>query len=137
MFILEVIYATAIFFSNPINLFPVYESLYKIKSIEERMKHWGERRKYFTKFVLRILVIFFCFLVCFFVPSFINFLSFVGSFLFPILGIYIPIMLNYSYFNKKGTLSRRKKALLIGLALVCLVLFTASTISSVLNKSDQ
>lgn len=28
MFIVEVVYAAAIFLSNPINLFPVYESIY-------------------------------------------------------------------------------------------------------------
>lgn len=34
MFILEVFYACAIFFSNPINLFPIFESIYKTKTIE-------------------------------------------------------------------------------------------------------
>lgn len=44
MFILEVIYATAIFFSNPINLFPVYESLYKVKYIEKKLKESSDRK---------------------------------------------------------------------------------------------
>jgi len=37
MFFLEIIYATSIFFSNPINLFPIYESIYKFKGVEEKI----------------------------------------------------------------------------------------------------
>lgn len=102
MFVLEVIYAVGIFFSNPINMFPVYEILYKIGFIKNRLDKMDEKNRFWGKYLIRICSVILCFLICFFIPSFIKFLSFCGSFLFPILGIYIPVMLNYSYFKRKN-----------------------------------
>ena len=91
MFVLEVIYATAIFFSNPINLFPVYESLYKLKRLDKYLEGASSRKKFWTKFFIRVTIVLLCFITCLLVPSFINFISFVGSFLFGIIGLYIPV----------------------------------------------
>lgn len=93
MFVLEVIYASAIFFSNSINLFPIYESLYKLKPIDKIVKNSTPKKAYLVKLGLRISVIIVCFGVCFLVPDFIDFISFVGSFLFAIIGLYIPVIL--------------------------------------------
>jgi len=86
---------------------------------------------------MRIGVMTLCFMICFFIPNFINFLSFVGSFLFPILGIYIPVLLNYSYFKRKGALTLRKKIVLLSVMIVCAVLFTCSTIQSLVTNHSE
>lgn len=91
MFVLEVIYAGAIFFSNSINLFPIYESLYKLKSVNRLLQSTTPRKAYMVKFAIRIAVVIICFGVCFLVPNFIDFISFVGSFLYAIVGLYIPV----------------------------------------------
>lgn len=139
MFVLEVIYAVAIFFSNPINLFPVYEIIYKMKWVETKLKGFTPKKQFYWKFFMRVIVMMICFFICYFVPNFINFLSFVGSFLFPILGIYIPVLLNYSYFKRKGDLTLKRKVLLIALLVVSGIIFTFCTIDSLTKKhqTDQ
>lgn len=74
------------------------------------------------------MVMLVCFIICYFIPNFINFLSFVGSFLFPILGIYVPTLLNYSYFKRKGNLTLKRKVFLITLMSVCFIMFSISTL---------
>ena len=91
MFVLEVVYAGAVFLSNPINLFPVYESLYKTAIVKSFLEDANKRETYLIKFIIRIIVIVLCFFVCFYAPNFINFISFVGSFLFAIIGLYVPV----------------------------------------------
>jgi len=93
MFIIEVIYATTIFFSNPINLFPVYESLYTTKFFRNAVENFKitGKKLYLFKFFLRIMIILICFGICFFIPDFIKFISLMGSALFPIIGLYIPV----------------------------------------------
>lgn len=93
MFVLEVIYAVSIFFSNPINLFPIYESVYKIRKIDKLLQSTSPSKVYFIKFIIKVVIVVLCFIVCLFVPNFIDFISFVGSFLFSIIGIYIPVSL--------------------------------------------
>ena len=92
MFILEIFYATAIFFSNPINLFPVYESIYQLKYFQKIIKDYSPKKTYWTKYCVRIFIVIICFTICLFIPNFIAFISFVGSFIFPIIGIYIPVI---------------------------------------------
>lgn len=136
MFLLEVFYATAIFFSNPINLFPIYESLYKLKPIEKWLNVMNDKKKFLAKFLIRLIIVFICFFICFFIPNFINFLSFIGAFLFPILGIYIPVLLNYSYFKRKGKLTTKRKIYLFTFLIVSVIIFTICTIDSVMNEHD-
>ncbi len=130
MFILEILYATAIFFSNPINLFPIYESIYKLKPIHKSIAKFTKKKQYFVKYFIRVMVILFCFFCCLFIPNFIKFIAFVGSFIYPIVGLYIPLMLNYSYFKKKGTLTRKKKIYLFSLIIGGVFIFTSATIQS-------
>lgn len=91
MFILEIIYACAVFLSNPINLFPVYESLYRTTIIRSFINEADKRETYFIKFGVRVIIVILCFTVCFHAPNFINFISFVGSSLFAIIGLYVPV----------------------------------------------
>ena len=93
MFVLEIVYAMAIFFSNPINLFPVYESIYKIKVIKEFFDRSSSTKVYFMKFAMRVMIVLLCFVICLVIPNFINFVSFVGSYLFGFIGLYIPVSL--------------------------------------------
>lgn len=134
MFCLQVMYACAIFFSNPINLFPIFESLYKMKIIQNYTKDFSDKKMYWIKYLLRVIVIFICFLICLFIPNFINFISFVGSCIFPIIGIYIPLLLNYSYFTRKGTITKKKKIYIFTFVLICFIVFTSATIDSLLRK---
>lgn len=92
MFTLQVIYACAVFLSNSINLFPVYESLYKSSIVKSLIKDADNQEVYLVKFGVRVAVIILCFTVCFYAPNFINFISFVGSFLFAIIGLYVPVI---------------------------------------------
>ncbi len=105
MFIVEVVYAVTIFFSNPINLFPVYESIYKLKSVSLKLEKYQWKKRFIVKYLIRVFFISGCFIICFFVPNFIKFIGLMGSALFPIIGFYIPIMINYTYFKRKGLLT--------------------------------
>lgn len=137
MYFIEIFYAIAIFFSNPINLFPIYESVYKIKFIQKKLKDSSKRKSYWIKFFLRLFIVLICFSICVFVPNFIKFISFVGSFIFPIIGLYVPIVLNYTYFKKKGTLTKRKKIFLIIFLIGGIILFTAATIDSMVRSHEE
>ena len=137
MFLVQIVYAIAIFFSNPINLFPIYESLYKMKSIDNYLKKSSPKKQYWLKYCLRLLVVLICFSICLFVPNFIKFISFVGSFIFPVIGLYIPILLNYSYFKKKGTLTKRKRIFLICFLVGGILLFTAATVDSLVRNHSE
>lgn len=134
--ILEIFYAISIFFSNPINLFPIYESVYNSKRIKETLENASKNKRFFIRYLIRVFITLFCFFVCLFLPNFIQFISFIGSFLFPIIGIYIPILLNYHYFSKKKMITKKKKISLLILFVVGLVLFTGATIDSLIRKHD-
>ena len=134
--ILEIIYAISIFFSNPINLFPVYESIYDFDFIKKSLTDSSKNKQFLIKYLIRVFITLLCFFVCLFLPNFIKFISFIGSFLFPIIGIYIPVLLNYSYFKQKNKMTKQRKIYLFVLFGVGFILFNAATIDSLVRKHE-
>lgn len=98
-FLLSTIYMTSIFISNPIGMFPVFLSIYKSRYIKKLQEKHSDYKLYITKYVIWVLLITFNFTVCLFAPNFIKYIEFIGAFLMPIIGIYVPVGLNYSYFK--------------------------------------
>lgn len=67
---------------------------------------FSKKKQFLVKYAIRVVIIIFCFIGCSLIPNFINFIAFVGSFIYPMVGLYIPLLLNYSYFKRKGTLTK-------------------------------
>ena len=136
MLILEIVYAISIFLSFPISLFPIYESVYNTKKIKATLEKASKNRKFLIRYFIRVFITLICFFICLFLPNFIKFISFIGSFLFPIIGIYIPILLNYHYFSKKKMITKKKKIYLVVLFFIGIILFTCATIDSLIRKHE-
>ena len=101
---MKLIYLGVVFLSNPINLFPLYRSFLSYTSVKKFLLTKSRFFKSGFKLVLRFGVTLFCILIGAIVPSFINFISFVGSFFFSLLGIVIPICLYLTHFGRKKEL---------------------------------
>jgi len=91
IFFLEILYAVAIFFSYPLNLFPVYDVLQNMKCIkkyfttDDRLYNRKNRR------ILRVIVLFFMYIICFIGPDLVHFIGFIGAFVNSFLGFIVPI----------------------------------------------
>lgn len=63
-----------------------------MRIVREFLKESTEKKKYLIKLFIRMILVLVCFLICLIIPNFISFISFVGSFLFPIAGVYVPVI---------------------------------------------
>jgi proton-coupled amino acid transporter len=104
--IMKLIYLAVVFLSNPINLFPLYRSFLSYTSIKKYLLKKSKGFVSVFKLFLRFFVTLFCIFIGALVPSFINFISFVGSFFFSLLGIIIPVLLYLTHFAKKKELKK-------------------------------
>ena len=93
-------YSVVIFLSNPINLFPIYNSVYSIKCVEDSLSQKGAFSKYALKFLIRMLVTLLGIAVGIYVKSFVGFCSFVGSFFFSFLGLVLPGLLVWKFLEE-------------------------------------
>ena len=86
-------YCLVIFLSNPINLFPIYNSIFSIRSLNKRFQQQSRVKLYFSKLFFRLIIT--CIGIAFgiFITSFVSFCSFVGAFFFSFLGLVMPALL--------------------------------------------
>lgn len=91
MKILHIIYCCSVFMSNPINIFPVYENLLTYKKLSEFLKNLSTIKSFCFWYFLWVMIVVISVVICIYVPNFITFIEIIGSVLFPILGIFIPV----------------------------------------------
>ena len=83
-------YCLVIFLSNPINLFPIYNSIYSLAPARACLERRNKVVRYLLKLCIRLVIT--CVGVCAgaLVDSFVKFCSFVGAFFFTFLGLVLP-----------------------------------------------
>lgn len=94
-------------------------------------------RNYSIKLLVRQIIVVLCFLVCFVAPSFTDFIGFVGSFQFMMLGMVIPPIVYF--YCKQNSLGKIGKFLQIGYILLTIFLWVMATVVAVqkLAKKDE
>ena len=75
-----------------------------------------------------------CFLVCFIAPSFTDFIGFVGSFQFMLLGVVLPPIV-YFYVRRRRMTAVGKGFQILYILLV-IALWVISTVYSLINLAD-
>ena len=109
VFLMEIIYSMIIFVSNQINLFPLFLTIYKHPRLVKLMKRKSKWNQYFLKLSIRFAVMTLAYLVAFLVKDFVSFISLIGSMLFTLTAIVIPITLYFTHFSRKGQLGTYEK----------------------------
>ena len=97
--VFKLCYIVVIFLSNPINLFPIYNSIYSIKGFDSYVKSKGDFKAYLLKLLIRLIVSCFGILIGITVNSFVKFCSFVGAFFFSFLGLILPGVLLLKFLS--------------------------------------
>ena len=88
--ITKLAYMTVIFLSNPINLFPIYNSIYSMKCFNNTLRESSNLKRYLFKLFIRIIICSIGIIFGILVTSFVKFCSFVGAFFFSFLGLILP-----------------------------------------------
>jgi hypothetical protein len=136
--IMKIIYLTIVFLSNPINLFPLYRSVLTTNKVKNYLKSKSKTFHSIFKLCLRILITLVCILIAAFVPSFIKFISFVGSFFFSLLGIIIPLLLYLTHFirlDKLGIWDGIVKCLTLAVSFVLFLISTVFSFKSLIHST--
>ena len=128
--VMKIVYLGVVFLSNPINLFPLYNSFLSFGAVKRFLHPKSKTFREVSMFFLRIVLTLVCLLVAALVPSFIKFISFVGSFFFSLLGIIIPTLLYLTHFGRKGQLTVLDAMFKSVLLVVSFVIFTSTSIFS-------
>ena len=130
LLLMKVVYLTVVFISNPINLFPLYKSFISFRDVKMHLSKKSNTYVSIFKLVIRLAITLMCILLACMIPSFIKFISFVGSFFFGLLGIILPILLYLSVFSRLKQLSVLD---LIFKSLILIVSFIIFGVSSVVS----
>jgi hypothetical protein len=101
--IFKLAYVMVIFLSNPINLFPIYNSIYSMNFFNSLIIKSSTFKAYLLKLFVRILISCLGILVGVFVNSFVKFCSFVGAFFFSFLGLILPGILLWEFITKESS----------------------------------
>jgi hypothetical protein len=127
----KIAYSIVIFLSNPINLFPIYNSIYSIKSIDESFQQKGKISQYIWKFLIRLVITLIGIFFGIFVKSFVGFCSFVGAFFFSFLGLVLPGVLLWNLLDENEDNKINWEKVRLGLVIgVGLGIFVVTSISS-------
>ena len=125
----KIAYVVVIFLSNPINLFPIYNSLYMISFLNSFIEKRNKVGKYMTKVFIRLLITCFGVIIGTCVTSFVKFCSFVGAFFFSFLGLVLPGLLLLKLETvKKCSRTTIGRCLVLG---VGIAIFLTTTFESV------
>lgn len=118
-------YVIVIFLSNPINLFPIYNSIYNFTVFKKFCRRNSSLCVYFTKLWVRFFISFVAILVGMYVDSFVRFCSFVGGFFFSFLGLILPGLLFLYHGGKKSVMMKVKVygGLAFGVFIFCVASF--------------
>ena len=127
---IHLFYHKALLLANPLNMFPVYNILYKLPIFQKRP---NSRKKvnYLRKLVARILGVSLCFAVCFVLPSFNKFIAFVGSFGLIFLGLILPILCYYRCYQ--SSLGKIQLGLLGAMFVINCGIWVSAIIGSILD----
>jgi amino acid permease len=133
LLLMKIVYLTVVFISNPINLFPLYKSFLSMRDVKDHLSKKSNSYTSIFKLVIRLVITFLCILIACMIPSFIRFISFVGSFFFGLLGIILPIMLYISIFSKYKKLTLLDLISKVFVLVISCVIFGFSTVFSFRN----
>jgi amino acid permease len=111
-------YVIVIFVSNPINLFPIYNSIYNFRAFKRYCRRNSSLWVYLAKLAVRFAISFVAILVGMYVDSFVSFCSFVGGFFFSFLGLILPGLLFLYHERKIKGAEKAKVYFVLGLG-VC------------------
>lgn len=128
--VMKIVYLGVVFLSNPINLFPIYNSFLSFSSVKKFLHPKSKTFREMTMFFIRIVLTLICLLVAALVPSFINFISFVGSFFFSLLGIVIPTLLYLTHFSRIKKLTLFDAIWKSFLVVISLTIFVSTSVFS-------
>lgn len=139
LLLMKIVYLTVVFISNPINLFPLYRSFLSIRDIKLHLSRKSPSYVSVYKLCIRIVITLVCIVVAFGIPSFIGFISFVGSFFFCLLGIIVPTLMYLSFFMRRNSLSLLDIIVKVLLLSISFTIFGFATVFSFKNliKPDE
>lgn len=115
----------------------MFNSVYKLPIVADRLADDlpdFRRRNYLVKLATREAIIVLCFLVCFIAPSFTDFIGFVGSFQFMLLGVVLPPIVYY-YVRRSRMTGLERGGQIIYIVMV-IALWVISTVYSLLNLTE-
>lgn len=136
IFVIEIIYATAIFFSYPLNLFPVYRILETTKlsrNYINKTKTDRAKRIINVKILEKIFCIIVIFGMCFIAPNFVPFLGLSGALLNSTIGFFLPGAAYLKHFGGQGKLSMFSKISVWFYLIVTGLICAAGTYQSIIN----
>ena len=99
-------YVFVIFLSNPINLFPIYNSIYSVNWFNKRLASRSRFSRFVWKLMVRFVVSCVGIAIGVWVNSFVNFCSFVGAFFFSFLGLILPGLLLLKFLSSESSPSQ-------------------------------
>jgi len=135
IFVIEIIYSTSIFLSYPLNFFPVYMILHRMKFaisyINRAAREDRGKRIWHVKLMSKAFCMIIIFAICFASPNFLPFLGLSGALFNSMLGFFLPAFLYWRHFNNEGRLGICEKIFVASYVVVCFVVCVMGIIHSI------